>query len=198
MKRIAAAILLTAAGSANAAYLLEMPERVSLDINSDFFGLDYVLDLDRDNPNTYDDFIEFNYQFGGPGLEGVNGLQLQFVGPEEPVLGLHRILTGRPIGPDENGEMQYFPNGIMEHIQLGVDYHFSVLVTDFLYDLTDCDPEGEPPYSCNIIDSGLNGGTFVSFYDSGTDVDVPVGPTSGLLAMGLVAMGLRRKQLLTK
>ncbi|WP_416398156.1 hypothetical protein [Allohahella sp. A8] len=186
--------LLLGSMSVNAAYILEMPERVSFDINSDFFGLDYVLDLDRGNPNTWDEFIEFNYQFGGPGLEGVDGLQLGFYGPEEPDLGLHRILTGRPIGPDDNGEMRYFPNGIMEHIQLGVDYYFSVLVTDFLYDLTDCADEGEPPYSCKIINSGLTGGTFVSFYDGGTGVDVPVGPTAPLLAAGLVGLWMRKQK----
>ncbi|WP_416398282.1 hypothetical protein [Allohahella sp. A8] len=186
--------LLAASASVNAAYILEMPERISLDINSEFFGLDYVLDLDRDNPNTYDEFIEFDYQFGGPGLQSVDHLQLQFTGPEEPDLGLHRILTGRPIGPDDNGEMRYFPFGIMEHIQLGVDYYFSVAVRDFLYDLTDCADEGEPPYSCKIIDSGLNGETVVTFFDGGQDMDVPTGPTAPLLAAGLAGLWLRKRK----
>lgn len=195
-KAISIAGLLVGSMSANAAFVLDLPESMTFDIadNPSVFEFRHELDLDENNPDTFAFHIENTYGISGGALDALPTNQTSFIGVDPVHLGLQRLLFGRPIGPDAEGNMRYEPEGVLGDIETGVDYSFSVFVQAFLFDLTDCPVGYSDPTECAYITNGLSDTMTVRFVDELSSVDVPVGPTAPLLAAGLAGLFLRRKK----
>lgn len=189
--------LVLASSISHAAFIVDLPERASFDINGPIssFTLDHTYDLDEGNPETLGYLFENNFRLlGFPELpRGEEGPLNQFFGVEDVNAGFQGLLFGRLRGVPGSEFETFRSGGVFPYIELGKEYTFDVFATAYLYDLTDCRSEGEPPFSCNIIDYGPNDSTIITFFDSQA-TGVPVGPTAPLLAAGLAGLWLHRRK----
>ena len=122
-KALSIAGLLAGSLSANAAFIVNLPERVSFDINAPIssFTLDHVYDLDWDNPNTNVELVEHNISIGGfVDLPTTESFPLDsFYGPETVNDGLKALLFGR-LKEDPNNPGQAIRNGgVLPYVELG-------------------------------------------------------------------------------
>ena len=193
--------LLLGSMAADAALIVELPEFASFDLSAprSSFTLDSTYSFDVPSPTQR--IVDFSMWYS---LERLTG--------PDPV-GTRK--DGRPQRDEASSDFQYFEGNIInaafdsiifgwfpqyndrdisEGLQIGQIYRFNFNVSFGLGDFGGCEDPEQYRYGCESTFLSEGGSTIMSFFDSGTDIDVPVGPTAPLLAAGLVGLWMRKRK----